>query len=282
MQVLLHPVQVEEPVQHLLHEGLDVQHRQLHLVRVAQPRHVVVGVLEDHERGALRVLLRRTRGHDLDQVHDVGVVQARQDVDLAQRSNGEPVHLLVGLDALQRAHLPRRLVAREQHLAVRALTDLLAHLVVADVAAPLAPPREAPAAAAPFRRRRAATGRAATTGTRTSLRCCLSRLRSTASTPSSHPRAGRADLCLHRDVPARGSVRATGRAVTTTLRITCSHAQLRPRRRRVRERLGRRRPTALRRRQSALVGQIAIRTPLRGRHRCQGRLHHPRYRLPHY
>ena len=54
----------------------------------------------------------RVQGAHLADVHDVGVVEAEQDVDLADGSHGEALLLLVHLHLLQRDDAPGRLVAR--------------------------------------------------------------------------------------------------------------------------------------------------------------------------
>eukprot|EP00754_Rhynchopus_humris_P022713 Rhum_TRINITY_DN14800_c5_g1::Rhum_TRINITY_DN14800_c5_g1_i2::g.121182::m.121182 len=127
LQVAVHdPVRVAEhkTLQHLVHERHQLLPLDRHLRLVHHLLQVAVAELEDEHQ-------LRARAHHVQQVHNVLVVQRLQHGDLTQGGRRHPLVLRVQLDLLQRHHLARRRVARLVHHAVRALSELLHHRVLA-------------------------------------------------------------------------------------------------------------------------------------------------------
>jgi len=80
----------------------------------------VLGVFHDEENG-----VAFTIAHDLEQAHDIRVLQLLQDMDLAQGGYRESLLFVSHADFFQRDDFRGLLVPRHVYATVRALADLL-------------------------------------------------------------------------------------------------------------------------------------------------------------
>ena len=92
-------VDVVEAVEHLLHDALDLAEGELDLAVGEEAGEVVLAEVEDEvEGGAVLVQLGGPAPADLDQVHDVLVVQQLQDLHLSVVANGRFLVMVVVLN----------------------------------------------------------------------------------------------------------------------------------------------------------------------------------------
>lgn len=131
-------VQVTEAFEELQHVALDLGRREVYVGIIEQARQVVVHVGHDHvEDGALPALCLGALDGHLFQLQDVFVGEHLEQLDLAQRCDGEAVLLVVGEDLLHGEDAPGADVSRLVDFAKSALAQLLEQLILADLGAAL-------------------------------------------------------------------------------------------------------------------------------------------------
>jgi hypothetical protein len=127
-------VEVSQTLEQLQHVAFDLRFLKLDVWVVEESREIVIHVGGDHvENRAFPTLSLRSFYCHLFQLEDIVVREHLQQLDFSQRCDRKAIFLIVHQNLLEREDIARDSVSRFVHLTKSSLTELLHHLVLANL-----------------------------------------------------------------------------------------------------------------------------------------------------